>query len=115
MSDVGGRADRSCLLDSSGAAAPPRDNGELVFAAHWESRAFGVALALHDAGRIGWEDFRQTLIAEIGAWEAAHPSRGTGVTTSAGCARWSGWFAVRAWSAPMTCARGRTFWPPVPL
>jgi len=75
VSDPGGRADRSYLLDSSGAAAPPRDNGELVFAAPWESRAFGVALALHDAGRIGWEDFRQTLIAEIGAWEAAHPSR----------------------------------------
>ncbi len=66
MSDAGGRADRSYLLDSSGAAAPPRDNGELVFAAPWESRAFGVALALHDAGRIEWEDFRQTLIAEIG-------------------------------------------------
>ena len=31
-------------------AAPPRDNGELVFEAPWESRAFGVAVALHDAG-----------------------------------------------------------------
>jgi nitrile hydratase accessory protein len=71
----GGHADAAYLLDSSGPAAPPRDNGELVFAAPWESRAFGVALALHDAGRIGWEDFRQALIAEIGAWEAAHPSR----------------------------------------
>jgi nitrile hydratase accessory protein len=74
VSDPGGLADRADLLDSSGPAAPPRDNGELVFAAPWESRAFGVALALHDAGRIEWEDFRQELIAEIGEWEAAHPS-----------------------------------------
>jgi nitrile hydratase accessory protein len=70
----GGHADASYLLDSAGPAAPPRDNGELVFAAPWESRAFGVALALHDAGRIDWEDFRQSLIGEISAWEAAHPS-----------------------------------------
>jgi len=62
------------LLDSAGPAAPPRDNGELVFAAPWESQAFGVALALHDAGRIDWEDFRQSLIREIADWEAAHPS-----------------------------------------
>jgi nitrile hydratase accessory protein len=71
---VSGHADPAYLLDSAGPAAPPRDNGELVFAAPWESRAFGVALALHDAGRIDWEDFRQALIREIGEWEAAHPS-----------------------------------------
>lgn len=74
MSDPVRHADRGYLLDASGPAAPPRDNGELVFAAPWESRAFGVALALHDSGRIEWEDFRQALIAEIGEWEAAHPS-----------------------------------------
>jgi len=45
-----------------------------VFAAPWESQAFGVALALQDAGRIDWEDFRRSLIREIGDWEAAHPS-----------------------------------------
>jgi nitrile hydratase accessory protein len=70
----GGHADASYLLDSAGPAAPPRDNGELVFAAPWESRAFGVALALHDAGCIDWEDFRQALVGEIRDWEAAHPS-----------------------------------------
>ena len=70
----GGHADATYLLDSAGPAAPPRDNGELVFAAPWESRAFGLALALHDSGRIDWEDFRQSLIGEIAAWEAAHPS-----------------------------------------
>jgi len=72
--EPGARADHAYLLDSSGPAAPPRDNGELVFAAPWESRAFGVALALQDSGRIEWEDFRQALIAEIAEWEATHPS-----------------------------------------
>lgn len=69
-----GAADPGYLLDTAGPAAPPRDNGELVFGAPWESRAFGVALALHDAGRIDWEDFRQALIGQIAAWEAAHPA-----------------------------------------
>ena len=31
-------------LDLAGPAAPPRDNGELVFAQPWESRAFGMAV-----------------------------------------------------------------------
>ena len=70
----GGHADVAYLLDSAGPGAPPRDNGELVFSAPWESQAFGVALALNDAGCIDWEDFRQSLIREIGDWEAAHPS-----------------------------------------
>ena len=47
MNGSGGHADPGYLLDSSGPAAPPRDNGELVFAAPWESRAFGLALALN--------------------------------------------------------------------
>jgi nitrile hydratase accessory protein len=67
-------ADPAYPLDSSGPAAPPRDNGELVFAAPWESRAFGLALALAETGLIDWEDFRRALIREIGDWEAAHPS-----------------------------------------
>jgi len=70
----GGHADPAYLLDASGPAAPPRDNGELVFGAPWESRAFGLALALTDAGLIDWEDFRQALIGEIREWETAHPS-----------------------------------------
>jgi len=73
-SGPGGHADPAYLLDSAGPAAPPRDNGELVFAAPWESRAFGLALALNEAGLIDWEEFRQALIREIGDWEAAHPS-----------------------------------------
>ena len=74
MTGPGGHADAAYLLDTAGPAAPPRDNGELVFGAPWESKAFGLALALTDAGLIDWEDFRQALIGEIGGWEAAHPS-----------------------------------------
>jgi len=68
----GGRADTAYLLDSAGPAAPPRNNGELVFAAPWESQAFGLVVALADSGRIDWEDFRQYLIADIAAWESSH-------------------------------------------
>jgi nitrile hydratase accessory protein len=52
-------------LDIAGSAAPPRSNGELVFAEPWESRAFGLAMTLSDAGAFEWEDFRQALIGRI--------------------------------------------------
>ncbi len=61
-------------LEIDGAAAPPRSNGELVFAEPWESRAFGLAVALDAAGVIEWEAFRQQLIATIRAWERDHGS-----------------------------------------
>lgn len=57
-------------LDIEGPAAPPRANGELVFAEPWESRAFGMAVTLSDAGAFTWDAFRDRLIARIGAWEA---------------------------------------------
>jgi nitrile hydratase accessory protein len=59
-------------LDIDGPAAPPRRNGELAFSEPWESRAFGLAVALDAAGVIAWESFRQRLMATIGAWEATH-------------------------------------------
>jgi nitrile hydratase accessory protein len=47
-------------------AAPlPRRNGELVFEAPWEGRAFGMAVALEEGGRCSWDDFRQRLVASI--------------------------------------------------
>ncbi len=58
-------------LASDGPAAPPRVNGELVFDAPWQSRAFGVAAALADAGRIGWPDFQAALIRRVEAVDAA--------------------------------------------
>jgi nitrile hydratase accessory protein len=54
-----------------GPAALPRANGELVFAAPWEGRAFGMAVALHEQAAYGWDDFRDQLIAEIARAEAA--------------------------------------------
>ena len=44
--------------------ALPRQNGELVFAAPWEARAFGLAVALNEAGMYPWGDFSQGLAAE---------------------------------------------------
>ncbi|MGH9034539.1 MAG: nitrile hydratase accessory protein [Acidimicrobiia bacterium] len=60
-------------LDIAGPAAPPRSNGELVFAEPWESRAFGLAVTLHGGGAFEWEAFRQELIVAVGRWEADHP------------------------------------------
>lgn len=62
----------SVLLDIKGAAAPPRDNGELVFAEPWEGRAFGMAVSLAEAGAFTWDAFRDRLVARIGRWESAH-------------------------------------------
>jgi len=58
-------------LDVEGPAAPPRSNGELVFAAPWESRVFGLAMALHDGGLFEWEAFRRQLIAAVARAEGA--------------------------------------------
>jgi nitrile hydratase accessory protein len=60
--------------DVQGPEALPRSNGELVFEAPWETRAFGLAVGLGREGVYEWEDFRARLIAEIGAWEAKHPT-----------------------------------------
>ena len=57
----------------SGPAAPPRRNGELVFEAPWQGRAFGLALAVVQHLDLEWRQFQNHLIAEIGAHpEAAY-------------------------------------------
>jgi nitrile hydratase accessory protein len=63
---------RTLIDDLPVGEAPPRANGEMVFAEPWEARAFGIALALSDDGYFEWESFRQSLIAAIGSWEAGH-------------------------------------------
>ncbi len=50
-----------------GAAALPRDNGELVFDAPWEGRVLAMALALVQARGLDWDDFRRRLVAAIEA------------------------------------------------
>ncbi len=47
----------------------PRRNGELVFDAPWQSRAFSVAVALAESGACEWDDFRSRLIGQIDAWD----------------------------------------------
>ena len=41
-------------------------NGELVFETPWQSRVFGMARTLAEAGAYSWDEFRTHLIAEIG-------------------------------------------------
>ena len=50
-----------------GATAVPRKNGEIVFEAPWQSRAFGLAVGLSEKGLFHWDEFRDRLISEIGA------------------------------------------------
>ena len=49
--------------------ALPRRNGELVFEAPWEARAFGLAVVLNESGVYAWRDFSQGLATEIAAAE----------------------------------------------
>ena len=58
-------------VDLDGPAAPPRRNGELVFAEPWESRVFGLTMALHEAGLFVWDEFRARLIDAIRRGETA--------------------------------------------
>ena len=54
------------LLEADGAAGPPRRNGELVFDAPWQSRVFGLCMAVIETCFQGdREPFRQRLIAAI--------------------------------------------------
>lgn len=46
-------------------AALPRKNGELVFQAPWEGRAFGMAVVLNEIGAYPWNDFRARLVEQI--------------------------------------------------
>ena len=68
--------DRARALDVDGPASPPRSNGELVFAEPWESRAFGLAMALHQDGVFDWDEFHDPLIAAIAAGRRPPRPRG---------------------------------------
>jgi nitrile hydratase accessory protein len=60
------------VLPWDGPLSPPRRNGELVFEHLWESRVFGMTMTLYERGAFAWDEFRDRLIAVIGAWERAH-------------------------------------------
>lgn len=53
--------------DISGPAAPPRANGELVFEAPWQARAFGMAVALLERDGASWDQFRRFLVPALAA------------------------------------------------
>jgi nitrile hydratase accessory protein len=48
-----------------------------VFSAPWEARAFAIALKLSETGLFTWDEFRERLIAEVGASDRIRARDGT--------------------------------------
>jgi nitrile hydratase accessory protein len=48
-----------------------------VFSAPWEARAFAIALKLSESGHFSWDEFRERLIAEVGASDRVRARDGT--------------------------------------
>ncbi len=63
------------IAGMGGAEALPRKNGELVFEMPWESRAFGLAVSLSDAGIVDWPEFREALVSAIRESESQKDGR----------------------------------------
>lgn len=59
------------FVPADGALAPPCVNGELVFEAPWQGRAFGMARAMVEAGVFEWDEFRACLIDELAGRESS--------------------------------------------
>jgi len=61
--------------EMAGPIAYPRKNGEPVFDAPWQSRAFGMVVRLHTSGLYPWDDFKAFLIDEVSKrpWKDAAP------------------------------------------
>jgi len=53
------------IPDLEGDLAYPRCNGEPVFEAPWQSRAFGMVVSMHKAGLFEWDEFKVHLIRRI--------------------------------------------------
>jgi nitrile hydratase accessory protein len=53
------------VIDAAGPTAPPRQNGELVFDAPWQGRAFGLCIAVLEREDLEWADFRAHLVTAI--------------------------------------------------
>jgi len=54
-------------MELSGEIVPPMANGEVIFEVPWQSRVFGLARVLCEAGHFSWDEFRERLIARIDA------------------------------------------------
>lgn len=59
------------IANMEGAEALPRKNGELVFDALWEGRAFGMTVALNEQGVYAWREFRDQLVEQISSADSA--------------------------------------------
>jgi nitrile hydratase accessory protein len=68
-------ADR-VVADMSGAEAMPRKNGELIFEAPWQGRAFGMAVALNEGQAYEWDEFRSELMVQIARADASGDASG---------------------------------------
>jgi len=62
------------IADMDETVALPRKNGELVFEAPWEARAFGLAVALNEQGLYPWTEFSGNLAETIATAESASES-----------------------------------------
>jgi nitrile hydratase accessory protein len=60
-----------------GTLAYPRRNGEPVFDSPWQSRAFGMVVSLHTAGKYPWNDFKDRLINAIAGGPCPDAPEGT--------------------------------------
>jgi nitrile hydratase accessory protein len=72
------RTAKPTIAEMPGQASLPRRSGELVFHDQWERRVFALAVSLCEQGYYSWDEFREYLIAEIGAAERAEKSHPTG-------------------------------------
>ena len=100
----------SAPLDIEGPAAPPRSNGELVFAEPWESRAFGMAVSPVRGGRVHLAAVPGGADRPDRAPGRPHrPRASTGTTTGTGWARWrTCWPTAAPCCADEVTARART-------
>jgi cobaltochelatase CobN len=71
--DAPDAADR-LIASMTGAEGMPRKNGEMVFDAPWQGRAFGMVAALHEQQLFDWEEFRIRLIDRIAVAENSQES-----------------------------------------
>jgi nitrile hydratase accessory protein len=60
------------IANLDGTAALPRKNGELLFEAPWQGRAFGLAVVLNKKGAYGWNAFRTRLVEQITGGQPAY-------------------------------------------
>jgi nitrile hydratase accessory protein len=60
-----GASQKPVIPEMEETLAYPRRNGEPVFDAPWQSRAFGMVVSLHTEGKYPWNDFKKLLIDSI--------------------------------------------------